>query len=59
MANNIAHRVDATLAGLGLAYLEEDQIQTHIAKGRLCSKTGVRRLRVITSTTRAAHKTLS
>ena len=33
--NNIALRVNAALAGLGLAYLPEDQVQTHLADGRL------------------------
>jgi DNA-binding transcriptional LysR family regulator len=33
--NNIALRVNAALAGLGLAYLTEDQVQEHVAKGRL------------------------
>jgi len=30
-----AMRLSATLAGLGLAYLPEDQVQTHPADGRL------------------------
>jgi DNA-binding transcriptional LysR family regulator len=33
--NNIALRLNAVLAGLGLAYLPEDQAQAHIAAGRL------------------------
>jgi DNA-binding transcriptional LysR family regulator len=33
--NNIALRVNAALAGLGLAYLAEGQVQEHVAKGRL------------------------
>jgi DNA-binding transcriptional LysR family regulator len=33
--NNIALRVNAAMAGLGLAYLPEDQVQTHLADGRL------------------------
>jgi DNA-binding transcriptional LysR family regulator len=33
--NNIALRVNAALAGLGLAYLPEDVVQPHIADGRL------------------------
>ena len=33
--NNIARRVDAALAGLGLAYLPEDVAQPHLAKRRL------------------------
>jgi DNA-binding transcriptional LysR family regulator len=33
--NNIALRRDAVLAGFGLAYLPEDQVQQHIAQGRL------------------------
>ncbi|MFS2096243.1 LysR family transcriptional regulator [Pseudomonas sp. Pseusp11] len=33
--NNIAMRLDAALKGLGLAYMPEDLVQTHIAQGRL------------------------
>ena len=33
--NNIAMRLDAAVAGLGLAYLPEDQVQPHLADGRL------------------------
>jgi DNA-binding transcriptional LysR family regulator len=33
--NNIALRLDAALAGLGLAYLPEDQVQREIAAGSL------------------------
>jgi hypothetical protein len=33
--NNIALRLSAVLAGLGLAYLLEDQVQAHLAEGRL------------------------
>ncbi len=33
--NNIALRLNAALAGMGLAYLPEDQLQTHLADGRL------------------------
>src|SRR5580700_7719373 len=33
--NNIALRVNAALSGLGLAYLPEDQVRTHLADGRL------------------------
>jgi DNA-binding transcriptional LysR family regulator len=33
--NNLALRLNAALAGLGLAYLPEDQVQAHLAKGRL------------------------
>jgi DNA-binding transcriptional LysR family regulator len=33
--NNIALRVNAALAGLGLAYLTEDLVQEHVAEGRL------------------------
>ncbi|SDR46029.1 DNA-binding transcriptional regulator, LysR family [Rhizobiales bacterium GAS113] len=33
--NNIALRLSAVLAGLGLAYLPEEQVQTHLAEGRL------------------------
>lgn len=35
VVNSIALMLNATLAGLGLAYLPEDQVQTHIANGRL------------------------
>ena len=33
--NSIALRVNAALTGFGLAYLPEDQVQTHLSKGRL------------------------
>src|SRR5882672_10630790 len=33
--NDIALRLNAVLAGFGLAYLPEDQVQTHLADGRL------------------------
>ncbi len=33
--NNIFMRLNAALAGLGLAYLPEDQVRSHIAAGRL------------------------
>lgn len=33
--NNIALRLSAVLAGLGLAFLLEDQVQAHLAEGRL------------------------
>jgi len=33
--NNIAMRLDAALNGLGLAYMPEDLVQTHITEGRL------------------------
>jgi DNA-binding transcriptional LysR family regulator len=33
--NNIGLRLNAVLAGLGLAYLPEDQIRSHLADGRL------------------------
>jgi DNA-binding transcriptional LysR family regulator len=33
--NNIALRLNAALAGFGLAYLPEDQVQAHLADGRL------------------------
>jgi DNA-binding transcriptional LysR family regulator len=33
--NNIALRLNAVMAGFGLAYLPEDQVQTHLADGRL------------------------
>jgi DNA-binding transcriptional LysR family regulator len=33
--NNLALRIDAATRGLGLAYLPEDSVQSHIADGRL------------------------
>jgi DNA-binding transcriptional LysR family regulator len=33
--NNMALRMNAVLAGLGLAYLPEDQVRPHVANGRL------------------------
>ena len=33
--NNLALRLNAALAGCGLAYLPEDQVQTHVSDGRL------------------------
>jgi DNA-binding transcriptional LysR family regulator len=33
--NSLALRLNAVLAGLGLAYLPEDQVQSHVAEGRL------------------------
>ncbi|EJM35127.1 transcriptional regulator [Pseudomonas sp. GM33] len=33
--NNIAMRLQAALQGLGLAYMPEDQVQDHVAQGRL------------------------
>jgi DNA-binding transcriptional LysR family regulator len=33
--NNLAMRLNASLAGFGLAYLPEDQVGTHLADGRL------------------------
>jgi hypothetical protein len=48
--NNIALRLNAALAGCGLAFLPEDEVQTHLGDGRL----GVRRFQAITSITRAA-----
>lgn len=33
--NNIALRLDAALKGLGLAYMPEDLVETHVAEGRL------------------------
>jgi DNA-binding transcriptional LysR family regulator len=33
--NNIAMRLDAALKGLGLAYMPEDLVQTHVTEGRL------------------------
>ena len=35
MFNNIALRLHAALAGFGLAYLPEDEVQSHLAAGRL------------------------
>jgi DNA-binding transcriptional LysR family regulator len=35
VVNNMALRLNAALAGLALAYLPEDQVQTHLADGRL------------------------
>ena len=35
MFNQIALRLNAVLAGFGLAYLPEDQVKTEIADGRL------------------------
>ena len=33
--NNLALRLNAVLAGIGLAYLPEDQVKIHLAEGRL------------------------
>ena len=33
--NNIALRMSAVMAGLGLAYLPEDQVEQHIGDGKL------------------------
>jgi DNA-binding transcriptional LysR family regulator len=33
--NRIALRLNAVLAGFGLAYLPEDQVKTHLADGRI------------------------
>ena len=33
--NNLALRIEAALAGCGLAYLPDDQVREHIAAGRL------------------------
>ncbi len=33
--NTLALRLDAVLAGLGIAYLPEDQVRSHISAGRL------------------------
>jgi len=33
--NNLALRIEAALAGCGLAYLPEDQVRAHVAQGRL------------------------
>jgi DNA-binding transcriptional LysR family regulator len=33
--NNMAQRMNAVLAGIGLAYLPEDQVAAHIVGGRL------------------------
>jgi DNA-binding transcriptional LysR family regulator len=38
--NNIALRLNAAVAGLGLAYLPQDQVQTHLADGRLLQVLG-------------------
>jgi len=35
ISNNLALRIDAALAGCGLAYLPEDQARGHIAQGQL------------------------
>ncbi len=35
MFNNSALRLNAVLAGFGLAYLLEDQVREHLAQGRL------------------------
>ena len=35
MFNNLALRLKAALAGFGLAYLPEDQVQTHLSDGQL------------------------
>ena len=35
MFNNLALRLNAAQAGVGLAYLPEDQVLTHIAAGQL------------------------
>lgn len=35
MFNNITLRREAVLAGLGLAYVPEDQVQPHLEDGRL------------------------
>ena len=35
MDNNIALRLNAALAGFGLAYLPEDQVRAELADGRL------------------------
>jgi DNA-binding transcriptional LysR family regulator len=54
--NNIALRRNAALAGLGLAYLPEDQVEPFLAEGDSCARspTGVRRFQAITFITRAA-----
>jgi len=56
--NNIALRVNAALAGLGLAYLSEDQVQEHVPKdvSSGSSAIGARRFQAITSTIQAADK---
>jgi DNA-binding transcriptional LysR family regulator len=33
--NNLALRIEAALAGCGVAYLPEDQVRTHVAQGQL------------------------
>ena len=35
VCNSLALRLHAVVAGLGLTYLPEDQVQTHLADGRL------------------------
>ncbi len=35
MFNNIARRIQAVVDGFGLSYLPEDQVQMHLADGRL------------------------
>jgi len=38
--NNIALRLSAALAGLGLTYLPEDRVQAHLAEERLVRALG-------------------
>ena len=40
MFNNLALRLKSALAGLGLAYLPEDQVRSHVADGRLVQVLG-------------------
>ena len=52
--NNIALRLNAALAGFGLAYLPEDLVQAHVAEGRLVRvRIGAHRFRATTSITPA------
>jgi DNA-binding transcriptional LysR family regulator len=59
--NTLALRMEAALDSFGLAYLPEDQVQAHLAAGKLIqfvfSPTGVRLFLAITSTTQAAGRT--
>jgi DNA-binding transcriptional LysR family regulator len=53
--NNIALRLNAVLAGFGLAYLPEDQVRTSRAdSSSACLRTGVHLFRATTSITPAA-----
>jgi DNA-binding transcriptional LysR family regulator len=35
VVNNLALRLKSAIAGLGIAYLPEDQVRTHVAEGQL------------------------